>query len=77
MLEGRRNAYGNVVRKPLGKQSVINPRKVELTVGCEKESWIPLAQEDVHFRSLAYHPSPFQLLYVSISLYYQKMFACE
>jgi hypothetical protein len=54
MLKGRRNAYRSVVRKPLGKQSLINPRKVELTIGGEEERWIQLAQEDVHFRSLAY-----------------------
>lgn len=54
MLEGRRDAYRNVVQKPLEKQSLISPRKVELTVGCEKWSWIQLAEEDVHVRSLAF-----------------------
>lgn len=61
MLEERRNAHGTVVWKPLGKQSLINPRKVEITVGCEKESWIQLDQKEVHFRSLTYSSSSFSI----------------
>jgi hypothetical protein len=67
MLEGRRNACRNVVQKPLEKQSLINPRKVELTVGCEEGSWIQLAEEDVPFRSLACSSSSFSIQLLCVS----------
>jgi hypothetical protein len=74
MLEERRNAYGNVVRKPLGKQSLINPRKVDVRKRAGF-SWIRKIFISGLWHTLL-HPSAFQLLCVSVSVYHQKIFVC-